>query len=280
MSRGCWCIFLAAFGWLILSAQTPQPKAEHERAQAAERIGQPAPRRAPVPVEVVNQPSEPSGYHDPCQYNQNDSRSDLCAQWTAANGAQAAAYYAGWQLWAAAAGMVGLLVTIWLTSCAVKAAQASVAVAQDTAKRQLRAYLAVSKVEVRDVQPDCIWGYIHIINQGATPARITQAFERAWIGPATQTDPINEGPPAQDYLHLRDQLSQGLPDKILFQVNDPAEIKKLDGSKTIDFYIYGRIEYQDVFGDPQWLTFAFRNDGWVVSKESSFSPSIHGNDGS
>jgi hypothetical protein len=135
-------LILIALGWLLLAAASPpQQKAERPHVSAAQQTNEPGSGRSPVPVEVVNQPVEPRGYQDPCRYDESDKRSDLCAQWTAARGASEVAYYTRLQLWVAGAGMIGLLITIVLTLLAVKAARASVTVAQDTANRQLRAYV-------------------------------------------------------------------------------------------------------------------------------------------
>jgi hypothetical protein len=67
--------------------------------------------------------------------------------------------------------MFGLAATIYLTFKAVKAAQASVDVAQDTAKRQLRAYIAIDEVHVVDLMPGCTPRFACLVNNcGQTPA--------------------------------------------------------------------------------------------------------------
>ena len=139
------------------SAQAPQPKAEAQQGRTASQSANAAVPSGPVRVEIVNQAADPAGYQEPCKGDESDRNSDLCAQWTAANGARDAAYYAKLQLWAAAAGMAGLVLTLILTLQAVKAAKASVAT-QIEAERPLVQIdgLHAEALELWPDRPSCI----------------------------------------------------------------------------------------------------------------------------
>jgi hypothetical protein len=147
--------------------------------------------------------------------------------------------------------------------------------ARDTAKR---AYLAVSKLAVTSLDDKIIAAEICIENYGATPARITSIFHKAWGGPETQIDPQSSGPAMQGYYHFRPILPPRSPSAIDVYVNDPAEIALARSGKG-QLYFYGKIDYEDIYGNAYWLKWAFRNDGRAVVTPGTFSNCIYGNDG-
>jgi hypothetical protein len=192
MSRGYWSLFIAAFGWVILSAQAPQPKAPAEQPEAARQPQGTAQPVRPIRVEIVNQATEPQGYQDPCSGTERDQNSDLCAQWTAAKGARDAAFYAWLQLGAAALGMLGLIATIMLTLRAVKASQDSAKAARDTldharetSAAQLRPWVSIRVVAhkiARFGEAGLSFDYEIIFkNHGPTVARCYQVRQRLFL---------------------------------------------------------------------------------------------------
>lgn len=263
---------------VMLAANAPQPKAERKQAQAATKAQNPPNRAAPIPVEVVNQPAEPRSYQDPCRGDERDRNSDLCAQWTAAEGARAAAYYARLQFWAAVGGMFGLVLTIYLTLRAVKAANASVAVARETAKRQLRAYLGCSAIDVAiDFTPNGAKFWLPQImwqNTGQTPAYSVRAGMRWRM--------IETALPSNFRFPERGEAKGGLPTVAPQQSITSSwrkltllEIKEVAHGKKRCF-IWGWAEYSDTFPDsPRRRTecaFEMRVEGLRDTYGVSFDP--------
>ena len=273
MRRALAILFLC---WAALSsAQTPQPKTEAAKAQSAQNVAAASNQVAPpVRVEIVNQATEPGGYHDPCRYDQGDSRSDLCAQWTAANAARDAAYYARLQLWGAAAGIIGLLITIWLTRRAVKAAQDSVRVAQDTAKRQLRAYLVAQNFRLTGFVADQVpMLTFRLKNTGQTPAsELRERYEIFYrSGPfhEMESQPVRFSRP---YKPSRRGTIIGAGEAITYRcVFDAAvtaeNVEDVRNGKFVMF-VAGAFSYRDTFGRRRILTmhmvlppFRLKDDG-------------------
>lgn len=85
-------------------------------------------------LQAPEKPGDPR-YQQPCRNDGQDARSDLCAQWTAAEAAGGAAFWTKWGFYLSVVGIVGLLVNLFLTVRAL---------------RQTREGLAFAAVAVRD----------------------------------------------------------------------------------------------------------------------------------
>lgn len=159
------------------------------------------------------------------------------------------------------------------------AASGLVAATERNAQKQLRAYLAVTNVVIRAVGPNALYATVQISNLGSTPARIKKANRMAWIGPITQVRPHETGPDPIAFRHIADLLSNGVPANIFLNVENILP----DGwpsKDVLELYLYGRVEYADVFGEEHWMTFAFRLNGYEVTSDSTFTACIYGNGGS
>lgn len=115
MPRGYRCIILALVGWLVLAASPPQqqrsqpqPHADQAIANALNRIATAAERN-----------DEPASYTADCEQGRDNRRSDLCAQWKAADSASEAAAWAGWTWWL---GLGGVGIGIGTLGAAIAAA--------------------------------------------------------------------------------------------------------------------------------------------------------------
>lgn len=152
-------------------------------------------------------------------------------------------------------------------------------VAEESTLVQLRSYLIVDRIEVFGIpaQSD-IHIEIVIKNVGMTPARVKQVRVLLWGGAMT-ISPMDDGPEPESYYHLLDWFPQATEDRILVGCKDVSAISKMNEVEQFNAYAYGRIEYVDVFGHDRWMTFAYRNRGWGVTKDTEFTPCIHGNDG-
>ena len=166
MLRSYWCIILAIAGLTLLgAAEAPQPPANAEQQQTADAKGKPPPIVAPVATKATKIIKAPKK-QEPCGNSRYGSNDDLCAQWKAADAARDSANWAWWQLGLSALGVLGLGATLWFNFRALDLAEGAsqetkdalaiaernadavtshVRVAEDTAKRQLRAYLHVKR---------------------------------------------------------------------------------------------------------------------------------------
>lgn len=112
--------------------------------------------------------------------------SDLCAQWKAADAARDAATWAEWGVFTSIAAAVGVIVALLLTIDSNR-------IARNTAKQQLRAYVAVETANIRfkahpvSEKRDCLLS-INWKNVGQTPAHNLQTeilfgfADRGWRG--------------------------------------------------------------------------------------------------
>lgn len=131
---------------------------------------------------------EPSAYKRPCQGTPDDRQSDLCAQWKSADWAKIGTIVAIF-------GIGALLYQIYLTIQAVedtgkatRAMERQNEIAEDTARRQLRAYVGVRKVRISKIGV----GEIPVIsfeavNTGQTPAYAARHIAKGFIGKSVET---------------------------------------------------------------------------------------------
>jgi hypothetical protein len=88
MPRGYRCIILAAVGWLTLGAAPEQPR---QQAEAEQRQDRPAIEQSLKEIAAsLKDAAKGDITTQPCRDGQDNSRSDLCAQWTAAKAAESA----------------------------------------------------------------------------------------------------------------------------------------------------------------------------------------------
>lgn len=149
------------------------------------------------------------------------------------------------------------------TRRAAKAAIASVGaadrqyrLAEQTSKRQLRAYLCtdIAYMQYESAQPTA---YVSFKNSGQTPAREVHGWIRVAIGaypvtPGTLTVPLNAG-----IMLSKNTIGAGGVAKLIGERTDPfseAERLRIDDPHYA-FYAYGQLKYIDVFGDDHHTTF-------------------------
>lgn len=210
---------LAAIAGLILLGVSPAPErsAEPEKQQAAPNAKQPEVKRPevkqPVPRVAARatepaQPVQPPEYYRPCGQKGSLGKSDLCAQWNAAEAARDAADWAWWQMWFSAAGVAGLVITLFFnfralnlaereseeTKSALKIAEENAKAAVDLAKisreateNDLRAWLPFSAklVEIRRTDQAAHFSVeITFRNVGRTPALAVSIETTCRCGPS------------------------------------------------------------------------------------------------
>jgi hypothetical protein len=138
----------------LRGAESPE---ERGRAQPEERgSGQEhAERNRPAPLDPA-EPIEPvpaAEYNPPCPKGQDDRRSDLCAQWKAADSAADGAFWSKLQAYLSGAGIIGLLYSLYLTREATRiASEASTSaenanqIATRTAKEAVEAAIEANRL--------------------------------------------------------------------------------------------------------------------------------------
>lgn len=146
MPRGYRLAFCAAFGWLILAAQHPDPQASSEQANAQKAIANSFDDIAATYHQEAERSHRAKDDAENCGPSQYKTNADLCAQWKAADAARDSTWWAEVGLYVSGLSSILVLIAIGL------AYQAN-SIARDTAKRQLRAYItfdSIVKVETED----------------------------------------------------------------------------------------------------------------------------------
>jgi len=202
--------------------------------------------------------SQPIEYRTPCKSPKGKDESDLCAQWRAADAAEQSALWAKWCFWIALAGIIGLYWQVVLTrravedtSTATEAMKEANRIAQDTAKRQLRAYLYVELKEVpKLIVGEIPEGHFWVKNGGLTPAhnfRLCSAFTIGKI-------PFEGQPPEipEDAFSKGTYKAQGSSTVAYCKATTPITQAWVNAvtSGTHMIVMYGEIRYDDVFGEP------------------------------
>lgn len=169
-----------------------------------------------------------------------------------------------------------------------EAAADQVRVAQESAYRQLRAYLSLEEVKIEGVGSELIQGSVTIRNAGNTPASY-RLYMANWVAahplvqlPADAPEPIFwaiHGP----YINARsvEHIQWFYPMEVLM---DPAlgkaEIQRLlTNDSEIAMYLYGKIEFVDFQRHKRLLHFAFRHNGTLVigKNDCEMTPCLFGN---
>lgn len=143
---------------------------------------------------------------------------------------------------------------------AKEASEKSRVLAEETAKRQLRAYLSVDAAELRDLAVDLKpEGQIRIKNSGATPAYDVTTL----ITLTAVKDPLE----LAEYLKRAvpvgpSQIGPGgtlSPTSVIDMAMTQTLLNTLT-TKSHTLYLHGRIDYTDIFRKPHWTTFRCAQD--------------------
>lgn len=150
---------------------------------------------------------------------------------------------------------------------AAGAATDQVGVAQDTEKRQLRAYLHIGHGPIQ-ISGSSASAEVWIFHSGQTPAYKIKLFANIQVGhfplpPTEHLSPPTSGIPSYEYgaLYGTDPIKQRISMEV--PAEDAIEIQKrsrdmLAGGLQV-FYLTGRVQYLDIFGQvwPYDFCFAF-----------------------
>lgn len=237
-------------------------------------------------------PIEPAEYYQPCGKSRNEN-SDLCAQWSAARAAQAAARWSWWQLWLSGFGVIGLGVTLWFNFRALslaeresaetraaldiaernaKATAALVKVSQEMSHHELRAYLDFDGVkflrdESRDTPSEIGTGIsICVRNYGQTPASnvsmsITYYFDN---GSSKIMKLMSEAEKKITFLMPLDHGTSNAHFKL------PREVWTALKQRQSNMKVAIRLNYTDFLGNDHYVNCDFVSHG--VTRELGFVP--------
>lgn len=275
------------------------------------------PAPAAINAPVVKFTAYPGYDPDPCYHAEDHDAADLCAQWRASIAAEKTTKEARrattWSIVATILSVVtvmGLIVSLHQTSGALtearrgnrlnmaferrarresgraakdqeralQIAESQLLLSEKSNKAQIRSYLTVARMEpFQTTGGDQLSVKVFIKNVGQTPARIKYVAGMAWMTDQQTISPIEDGPPATTYYHFIDVLPQGSEDEILVICDDCSLIEKLNGTDKADIFVYGRIEFTDIFGDDHWMTFASCPVNWGFTRSTEFRPCVDGN---
>jgi hypothetical protein len=286
-------VLLVAFGLLSLAANQPE-RTRH--SPEAHRTGATLPvSAAPSPLTprgvISNSPN-----HRPCKGNPEDYQSELCAQWTATQAAVKSAEWAELATYVAVAslvlsliGLLALVRTLRQSDKTLRLAQkerasstrralasdkeakfalgiaernaitaeAQVSISKNTARQQLRAYvlLDTTTVEIRADGTSII--RLRFRNTGTTPALKMSIVARTSGGLTGQQVET----PAQ-LVEGGSVFSVGAGSYRLKNVGPltAEQTRALETGETF-VIIYGRGEYDDIFGSRHWFDFRLRGGG-------------------
>jgi hypothetical protein len=226
-----------------------------------------------------------------CRYNANNAAAEQAHEEHDLAAQRQTAWWTKWMGLAAIVGVIASLVgvgLVWFTFRETRAAtrvarreygrgrleahkaegtaQEQLGIAQDTAYRELRAYIGLS-AHIASVNPGLVKGRLSIRNAGQTPAKI-KLYKGTCIGPF----PLATLPPGALEPHLFEQLNRYVnargAERIdwfhpFYESGTPEEVTQwLEEPAGRALYFYGRIEFLDFLGKKtRILHFRYRNHG-------------------
>jgi hypothetical protein len=175
MPRGYLCVIVVLVGWLILAASNPP----NERRPQVQPNGHSAPASEPGPSPTAKPYAPYPGVNDPrCYQASNHDSADLCAQWRAAFATEKAANATTSANLISGAGAALSFISIVLVCIALGQTRKANKLSEDTARRQLRAYIALQSATGGE-SGTSLTVRAAMTNSGQTPAhrvKISQIF--------------------------------------------------------------------------------------------------------
>lgn len=150
--------------------------------------------------------------------------------------------------------------------------------ADNTARRELRAYIGIEWARISSPNwGNSFVGEVQIKNTGQTPALRVIHFITSQVFPPGA--PTNLRMPAQKrgQIPIAPGMAFTLNTPIVIGFNDIGVIDK----RQREIFVWGRVQYFDIFGAPQYIEFRFRNGepirahngttmqtvGWILDAE-------------
>lgn len=273
-----------------------QPTTSHEHAE-----GQGPNQVAQLPVVVAQ--------NDPPPHNQIGTEAETQRQWYAMPDwwiagftaalflATALLWFATWRMWRTTRDAVkdgkdavkAAIRSAQAAEAAIEKSDAALSHAQDTAKRQLRAYVHVdlrSDIYTRRNGWEILYSML-VVNSGQTPAYDVMVLGNICVAdhPLTRSLPpvvANSEPSRASLYPGQTGVTAGIISNPALTQADFASLAPIDigdaiKSATSRLYLYGKITYRDVFGEAHTTHFRCRTNG-LQGYEAAFSWCAEGNE--
>ena len=238
---------------MLLLGASPAHKFERPGNQQQTRTDS-MPKRplaAQKPADIIKVPAALAAAEKrPCVPGHDDRRSELCAQWKAADQAVRAADLAWWQVVFGAISSLGLLAALALTLRSNHIARRALEVAQNTSLLQLRPYFGSREWKVH-VEPQRAEPWISIrftcANFGQTPAldarvRLLVAFAETHETARASWQELEEAGP--QIVHPSDAID--VTSRFDFEANSPVWSELQSALKKV--FVRLQMKYCDSFG--------------------------------
>ena len=284
-----WCLYAAAgvAVVLLLGAATPVQKG-HSDAQSV--AGQSKDHPLYVAPAVIE---SPRAYVSPkaCDQPQSAEQDNICIE---RHAAEIADKWGRLTFRVGLASAIGLFLTLLATAGAAIAAgisagaaksavtksDAILAHAEDTAKRQLRAYLTLDEGRLLNVGTGDKWyAEIKIKNAGQTPAHdIETSCSIRGDNYPNGRQPLEIPNYTEGGKHIIGAAGGYIMTPNLLDKPTPEMTQRMMGGAAI-VWVTGLITYRDIFGDEQWMTFRLFAGGPVPfdPRVAGLSPHDFGN---
>lgn len=270
MLRGYRCIVLAV-GIALACANHADAKGDDKEPDTQQAITDSLDKIAATYDKQTKRSESPDKQAEPCKPGDDRRYSDLCAQWKAADAAADSAW------WAWAGGLIGIgsLAGVFI---ALTLAFHSNWIARDSAKRQLRAYLAVDECSISTFPDDgCIIMQLRLKNCGQTPAQKVRVMAESFAAPF---------PLEQDRPFLPVEVDGGVSIGPGMDISCAKSLRTPDVYAAIanaitrvgSFYIQGVCEYVDAFGITRKTYFRYAFAGVSGTDGLVMQPTKEGND--
>jgi hypothetical protein len=168
-----------------------------------------------------------------------------------------------------------------VAEAAAAATERSVETMEDTARRQLRAYVSVDRAWIEFPEPGVPSVTVIVKNAGQTPAHDLRHWIHQWVEkyPLEVQLPI----PPEGFVTSSSLLGAGATHDMW--IKHPKPIVKLPfvdeiGTAEATIYVYGEIKYKDIFGNQQFVRYRLMYGGRTKPTPGFLSPCENGNEAS
>jgi hypothetical protein len=179
---------------------------------------------------------EPFMYKQPCRDAAEDRQSDLCAQWKAVD-------------WAKTGTLIGIVSAVGIVIALLLTVDSNM-IARRSVRRELRAYITFVEIH-HSMEKDVMSLQIEWINRGKTPARsaASQADWRALDGPLPDDFDFPQAAPGEEDGPLTVGPGQNFFTGGIDPMPHELIVDAAAGKKRV--YLWGTVNYTDVFGEPR-----------------------------
>jgi hypothetical protein len=156
------------------------------------------------------------------------------------------------------------------------AAGTQIDIAKSAERRQIRAYAFPTPIGISDFElGKSPAGGVNVKTMGQTPAYKV----RGQVGVGGLTYPLRE----EETLEIKkpDQVQNSTfitPTNIFIVkatalgILNQAAIDAVNSGRTLRLFVWGRVDYEDIFADPHWFTFCYSYDGISIKEHDGGEP--------